>query len=50
MKTKFFLDTASLDDIKFWQQFNLVDGVTTNPKLLSIEKRSYSHLKVSVKL
>ena len=51
MKTKFFLDTASLDEIKFWQQFNLVDGVTTNPKLLSIEKKDpYSHLKAICKI
>ena len=51
MKTKFFLDTASLDEIKFWQKFNLVDGVTTNPKLLSIEKKDpYSHLKAICKI
>jgi len=34
-KTKFFLDTASLDEILYWKKFDLVDGVTTNPKLLS---------------
>ena len=32
---KFFLDTASLDDIKHWKKCNLVEGVTTNPTLLS---------------
>ena len=37
---KFFLDTANLDDIKFWKKYNLVDGVTTNPTLLSKEKLS----------
>jgi len=34
-KTQFFLDSASLKDILYWKQFDLVNGVTTNPKLLS---------------
>jgi len=34
---RFFLDTASIDDIKFWQPYGVVNGVTTNPKLLSNE-------------
>ena len=34
---KFFLDTASIDKIKFWKKFDLVKGVTTNPTLLSKE-------------
>ena len=34
---KFFLDTASLDKILFWKNFDLVHGVTTNPTLLSKE-------------
>lgn len=33
----FFLDTASLKEIKIWKKINLVDGVTTNPTLLSKE-------------
>ena len=33
----FFLDTASIKQIKFWKEINLVDGVTTNPTLLSKE-------------
>ena len=37
---KFFLDTANLDDIRFWKKYNLVDGVTTDPTLLSKEKLS----------
>lgn len=32
---KFFLDTASLSEIIFWNNLGLVDGVTTNPSLLS---------------
>ena len=35
---KFFLDTCSLKEIKKWSQYNLVEGVTTNPSLLSKEK------------
>lgn len=34
---KFFLDTASIEKIIFWKKFNLVQGVTTNPTLLSKE-------------
>lgn len=34
---QFFLDTASLDEIRRWQAFGLVQGVTTNPALLSKE-------------
>jgi len=34
---KFFLDTASIDKINYWNKFNLVQGVTTNPTLLSKE-------------
>ena len=35
---KFFLDTASLDEIKYWKKLDLVNGVTTNPVLLEKEK------------
>lgn len=34
---KFFLDTASLDQIRYWSANGLVDGVTTNPALLARE-------------
>ena len=34
---EFFLDTASIEEIKFYQPLGLVDGVTTNPALLSKE-------------
>jgi transaldolase len=32
---KFFLDTADLSDIRWASQAGLIDGVTTNPTLLS---------------
>lgn len=35
---KLFLDTANLESIKHWSTTNLIDGVTTNPTLLSKEK------------
>src|SRR5258705_12107835 len=35
---KFFLDTASVDDIREGVALGLCDGVTTNPTLLSKEK------------
>jgi transaldolase len=31
----FFLDTADIDKIIFWKKKGLVDGITTNPTLLS---------------
>ena len=36
---KFFLDTANVDEIKKGLEMGLVDGVTTNPSLLSKEIR-----------
>jgi len=36
---KFFIDTANVEEIKKGAQMGLVDGVTTNPSLLSKEKK-----------
>ncbi len=36
---KFFIDTANVDEIKKGMEMGLVDGVTTNPSLLSKEKK-----------
>lgn len=36
---EFFLDTASIEEIKKWEQYGIVNGVTTNPTLLSKEKK-----------
>lgn len=36
---KFFLDTASLKDISWATQAGLIDGITTNPSLLSKQAR-----------
>jgi transaldolase len=35
---KIFLDTANLDAIKLYNDMGIVDGITTNPTLLSKEK------------
>jgi len=35
---KFFLDTANVKSIKQWMATGLIDGITTNPSLLSREK------------
>ena len=37
---KFFLDTANLEDIKKYNEWGVVDGVTTNPSLIAKEKVS----------
>ncbi|MFX1325854.1 MAG: transaldolase family protein, partial [Promethearchaeota archaeon] len=34
---KFFIDTANLEQIKEMQELGIIDGVTTNPTLLSRE-------------
>ncbi|MCF8008660.1 MAG: fructose-6-phosphate aldolase, partial [Halanaerobiales bacterium] len=34
---KFFIDTANLDEIKKAASFGVIDGVTTNPSLVSKE-------------
>ena len=48
---KFFLDTASLDEITYWSKLKFVDGVTTNPSLLSQEKNdSITNLKKITKI
>lgn len=34
---QFFIDTASIEDIKYYKSLGLADGVTTNPALLAKE-------------
>ncbi|MGC8580978.1 MAG: fructose-6-phosphate aldolase [Thermoplasmata archaeon] len=41
---KFFIDTANLEEIKKAVEYGLVDGVTTNPTLLSKETMSYREI------
>lgn len=41
---KFFIDTANLDEIRQAKAYGLIDGVTTNPSLLSKEKGDWKAL------
>ncbi|MBI5233260.1 MAG: fructose-6-phosphate aldolase [Deltaproteobacteria bacterium] len=41
---KFFIDTANIEEIKTANSWGLVDGVTTNPTLVSKEGRSFVDL------
>ena len=41
---KFFIDTANVEEIKKGVELGLVDGVTTNPTLISREGRSFQDL------
>lgn len=41
---KIFLDTANLESIKKYNDMGMIDGVTTNPSLLSKEKRDPSEV------
>ena len=38
---KFFIDTANIEEIKTASEWGLLDGVTTNPTLVSKEKRKF---------
>jgi len=41
---KFFIDTANIDEIKKANELGMVDGVTTNPSLVSKEGREFRGL------
>ncbi|MBI5047400.1 MAG: fructose-6-phosphate aldolase [Deltaproteobacteria bacterium] len=41
---KFFIDTANIQEIKKANEWGLVDGVTTNPSLVSKEGRNFKDL------
>ncbi len=41
---KFFIDTANIEEIKRGVELGLVDGVTTNPTLISREGRNFKEL------
>ena len=43
---KFFIDTANLDEIKQAAEMGILDGVTTNPSLLSKEKGKGSYREI----
>jgi transaldolase len=41
---QFFIDTANIDEIKEANDLGLLDGVTTNPTLVSKEGREFKEL------
>ena len=41
---KFFLDTANIDEIRDAADYGLIDGVTTNPSLVSKEGRDFKEI------
>lgn len=43
---KFFIDTANLDEIRQAAEMGILDGVTTNPSLLSKEKGKGSYQEI----
>jgi transaldolase len=45
---KLFIDTANIDEIKTAQSWGILDGVTTNPTLLSREKGNFRNILRSI--
>ncbi|MFH1448561.1 MAG: fructose-6-phosphate aldolase [Candidatus Micrarchaeota archaeon] len=45
---KFFLDTANIEDIKKAAEYGLVDGVTTNPTLISKEGKPHKQVIMEI--
>jgi transaldolase len=45
---KFFLDTANIEEIKNAAEYGLIDGVTTNPSLVSKEGRSFKEILLEI--
>ncbi len=41
---KFFIDTANIEEIKKANELGMVDGVTTNPSLVSKEQRPFEEI------
>ncbi len=41
---KFFLDTASLEEIKHIHSIGILDGVTTNPSIIASNKKSFKEV------
>jgi transaldolase len=45
---KFFIDTANIDEIKKGLELGMVDGVTTNPSLVSKEQRPFTEILADI--
>ncbi len=45
---KFFLDTANIEEIRNAAEYGLIDGVTTNPSLVSKEGRTFKEILLEI--
>jgi transaldolase len=45
---RFFLDTANIDEIRNAAEYGLIDGVTTNPSLVSKEGRAFKDILLEI--
>jgi transaldolase len=45
---KFFLDTANIEEIRNAAAYGLIDGVTTNPSLVSKEGRAFKEILLEI--
>ena len=45
---KFFIDTANIDEINKGLELGMVDGVTTNPSLISKEQRPFTDILADI--
>ena len=45
---KFFIDTADINEIRKAKQMGILDGVTTNPSLVSKVKRPYREVMTEI--
>jgi len=45
---KFFLDTANIEEIRNAAEYGLIDGVTTNPSLVSKEGRAFKDILLEI--
>jgi transaldolase len=45
---KFFLDTANIEEIRSAAEYGLIDGVTTNPSLVSKEGRPFKDILLEI--
>ena len=45
---KFFLDTADVDEIRYWETTGLLDGVTTNPSLIKKAKGDFKEILAEI--
>jgi transaldolase len=45
---KFFLDTANLEEIRDAAEYGLIDGVTTNPSLVSKEGKDFKEILLEI--